>query len=193
MRSCYRVIILIIAALSGFSAVDCVESQDFPYLAPVAPEFDGSGVVQTRGPSKAPSSFGTGPKLSPITPEAMKNFGFAPPSNNAEEQVVSNQPSSNYPPPSTNGSAPSQTPPRSTVRRDPSPTAGPRQQNGPTQQPARVDCSQYPAIIANAKSEAEMQVTARYYLTCLMQDGWPMENARAQVIQTIEAAFRANR
>lgn len=193
MRSCYRVIILIIAALSGFSAVDRVESQDFPYLAPVAPEFDSSGVAQNRGPSKAPSSVGAGPKLSPITPEVMKNFGFGPRLNNAAEQVVSNQPSSNYTQPPVDGAEPTQTPPRSTVRRDPSPTGGPRQQNGPTQQPARVDCSQYPAIIANAKSEAEMQVTARYYLTCLMQDGWPMENARAQVIQTIEAAFRANR
>jgi hypothetical protein len=48
-------------------------------------------------------------------------------------------------------------------------------------------------MIAQARSEAEMQITARYYLTCLMQNGVPMENAKAQVIQTVEAVLRANR
>jgi hypothetical protein len=36
-------------------------------------------------------------------------------------------------------------------------------------------------------------MTARYYLTCLLQGGVPIENARAQVIQTIEAALRVGR
>ncbi len=193
MRSYCRILILIFVALLGFSAFDCVEPQDFPYLAPVAPEFEG-GVPQLRGPSKSQPQSGSGPKIAPVTAETMKNFGFGPPTETDQDQVVSNPPSpSNYPTPPTNWSDRNHAPSRSNVRREPPPVAGPTRQNGPIQQPQRVDCSQYPGLIANARSEAEMQITARYYLTCLLQQGWIMENARTQVIQTIEAAVRSNR
>jgi len=193
MRSYGRILIFIFVAILGFSAFDCVEPQDFPYLAPVAPEFEG-GVSQSRGPSKSQPQSGLGPKIAPVTPEIMNNFGFGPPTETAQDQTVSNPPSpSTYSTPSTNGSDPNHAPPKSNIRREPPHVAGPTRQNGPIQQPQRVDCSQYPGLIANARSEAEMQITARYYLTCLLQQGWIMENARAQVIQTIEAAVRANR
>ncbi len=194
MRSYLRIVILIFFAQLGFSAFDFVEPQDFPYLAPVAPEFDG-GVPQMRGPGKSQPQTGIGPKIAPVTPETMKNFGFGPPSENAEEQVVSNPPSplNYYPNPPANGGNRPPTPPRPTVRREPPPVAAPARQIPPVQQPQQIDCSQYPRLIASARSEAEMQITARYYLTCLLKQGWLMENARTQVIQTIEAALRGNR
>lgn len=186
MNRCYGVLTFFFLALLGVGAFDHAGSQDFPYLAPAAPEFDNSG-HQTRGPAKSNNEQTIGPKITPLTPEAIRNFGFAPPSQDHADQDSSK-------PPSTKHSAPSNTQSRPSVRQDTSkPTPGPGQNRGPAQQPRRVDCSQYPAMIANARSEAEMQITARYYLTCLLQDGWPMENARAQVIQTIEAVMRANR
>jgi len=57
----------------------------------------------------------------------------------------------------------------------------------------RPDCSQFPMMIARARSEPEMQMTARQYLTCLLKIGWNMEQARAQVISTIESTYRLAR
>jgi hypothetical protein len=192
MRSYFRIVALIFFAHLGFSAFDCVEPQDFPYLAPVAPEFDGG--AQMRGPGKSQPQTGIG-KIAPVTPETMKNFGFGPPTESAEEQVVSNPPapSNYYPNPPANGANRAHTPPRSTVRREPAPVGVPTRQNPSVQQQQQIDCSQYPRLIASARSEAEMQITARYYLTCLLKQGWLMENARTQVIQTVEAAVRGNR
>ncbi|MGC8602447.1 MAG: hypothetical protein ACP5VS_02020 [Desulfomonilaceae bacterium] len=194
MRFCSRILFFVFLAYLGFNAFDCVEPQDFPYLAPEAPEFDG-GIPQIRGPSKSQPQSGIGPKLAPVTPEAMKNFGFGPPGEGGEEQVVSNPPgpSNIYSSPPTNLPGRTQKTLKSNMAREPSQVASPTRQNAPVQQPRMVDCSQYPGLIANARSEAEMQITARYYLTCLLQQGWLMENARTQVIQTIEAVTRGNR
>ncbi len=194
MRSYIRIAALIFLAQLGFSAFDCVEPQDFPYLAPVAPEFDG-GAPQMRGPGKSQPQTRVGPKIAPVTPEIMRNFGFGPSTESPEEQVVSNPhaPSNYYPDSTANGVKGSHTPPRSKVRREPSPVNAPTRQNSSVQQPQQIDCSQYPKLIASARSEAEMQITARYYLTCLLKQGWVMEHARTQVIQTIEAAVRGNR
>jgi hypothetical protein len=182
----YRVLIFLFLALWGVGAFDYAESEDFPYLVPVAPEVDNGG-PQIRGPGKSNNNEKKGPRITPLTPEAIKNFDFAPPTHDYEAPVASK-------PPSTKQGTPSRSLSRPAVDRDaPRPTRGPRQHGTPAQQPNRVDCSQYPAMIANARSEAEMQITARYYLTCLLQNGWPMENAKAQVIQTVEAVTRANR
>ena len=182
----YRVLIFLFLTLLGVGAFDYVEPQDFPYLAPVAPEVDNGG-SQLRGPGKSNNDQKIGPRITPFEPEAIKNFGFGPPTQDYEDPIVSK-------PPSTKQGTPSQSQPRPAMRQDAyPPSPGPKQNRAPTQQPKRVDCSQYPVMIAQARSEAEMQITARYYLTCLMQNGVPMENAKAQVIQTVEAVLRANR
>ncbi len=48
-------------------------------------------------------------------------------------------------------------------------------------------------MIAKARNENEMRRMARQYLTCLMQNGWNSEQARQQVINTIETAYRYTR
>lgn len=192
MRLRYCIIIVLSIIHCWLVVPDCSRAQDFPYLAPTAPEFD-SATSASRGPSKNPNSQGIGPRISPVTPQTMKDFGFGPPTDDTQEQVVSTppvRPQNNH---STNGYPRSQTPAPSNFRRDTPPAVGQSHPVGPVQQRPRVDCSQYPALIANARSEAEMQMTARYYLTCLLQGGVPVENARAQVIQTIEAALRVGR
>ncbi len=192
MRLRYCIIIVLSIIHCWLVVPDCARAQDFPYLAPTAPEFD-SATSASRGPSKNPNSQGTGPKISPVTPQIMKDFGFGPPTDDTPEQVVSSPPVRPKNDHSTNGNPHSRTNPQSQFRQDAPPPGGRSRPIGPVQQRPRADCSQYPALIANARSEAEMQMTARYYLTCLLQGGVPIENARAQVIQTIEAALRVGR
>jgi hypothetical protein len=45
-------------------------------------------------------------------------------------------------------------------------------------------------MIAHARSEAEMRTAARLYLTCLMQNGWNLAQAKKHVISLIETARR---
>ncbi|MFH0959166.1 MAG: hypothetical protein V1897_10730 [Pseudomonadota bacterium] len=181
----YRVLFFLFLALLGVGALDRVQPQDFPYQAPVAPEVD-NGVPQTRGPGKTNNDQKIGPRIDPLAPETIKNFSFGPPTQDYQDPVVSK-------PHSNKQSAPVNSESRPAMPQDSrSPVSGPRQ-SVPAQQPRRVDCSQYPAMIANARSESEMQITARYYLTCLLQSGVPLEHAKTQVIQTIEAVTRASR
>ncbi|MGC8658922.1 MAG: hypothetical protein ACP5U1_07585 [Desulfomonilaceae bacterium] len=193
MRSLCRILILVFLVFAAFSPFNSVEPQDFPYLAPSAPEFDNAG-SPVKGPSKSGTQNGIGPKIDPVTPDALKTFGFGPPVQAPEQQTAVNPPArpnrgAQQPGNGTNGPY---MPPQPTVRREPE-MRHPARQNAPVQQPQTVDCSQYPMLLANARSEAEMQMTARYYLTCLLKQGWLMENAKAQVIQTIESVTRRNR
>jgi hypothetical protein len=44
--------------------------------------------------------------------------------------------------------------------------------------------------LANAKNQQEMQQIARYYMGCLVKNGWSQQQAKNQVITTIEGVFR---
>ncbi len=48
-------------------------------------------------------------------------------------------------------------------------------------------------MIAQARSQAEMQMTARQFLTCLMQSGWNPDQAKQHVISVIESSSRTSR
>jgi hypothetical protein len=63
----------------------------------------------------------------------------------------------------------------------------------PQPQPQQLDCSHYPIKIANARTQVEMQQIARYFLTCLMQNGWSQKQATEYVINTIESTFKVGR
>jgi hypothetical protein len=60
-------------------------------------------------------------------------------------------------------------------------------------QPGQLDCSRFPQLIAQAPNQAEMQLVAREYLTCLLKTGWNMDMARNQVINTIQTAYKLTR
>ncbi|MCL5124337.1 MAG: hypothetical protein M1511_07555 [Deltaproteobacteria bacterium] len=187
MRSHSRILILLFLVFVGFSPFNSVEPQDFPYLAPAAPELDNAG-SPLKGPSKSGTQTGIGPKIAPFEPETLKNFGFGASNQASEERAAANPPTrSNHRP-----TAPANGSPKPPMRQEPQDMSTARR-DAPVKQPRTVDCSQYPMLIANARSQAEMQITARYYLTCLLQQGWLMENAKAQVIQTIESVTRGAR
>ncbi len=179
-------------------------SQEFPYLAPAAPEFDSGGNVVKGSPVQRPSN---------------SNFSYAGPS-----EKPSRYPSFHQPPKT---SVPSDTP---RVRTEPreaprAPTYGPRtrpatpvaayrgpsqaavpgptppvasyqapmQGQIPAQMQQRTDCTEYVQRIAGARSQEEMQMAAKYYLGCLMQNGWDENTAKRQVISVIETAFTYTR
>ena len=75
--------------------------------------------------------------------------------------------------------------------RTPAPSAPPQQPVTANQ--GRPDCSSYPMMIAQARSETEMRAVAQMYLTCLLKSGWNMEQARSHVITTIESTYRLAR
>ncbi|MBI4965943.1 MAG: hypothetical protein HY913_21875 [Desulfomonile tiedjei] len=176
----------ILGLLIGWFALapHSVDAQDFPYAVPQAPEFDESGnalsssEVETGTPPRKkrsrarqdqmPQEYGSDYRtVRPYVPQD------APP---AMQQPAGPRASRGpgYPGPS---SAP---PPMAAV-----PPAGPVQD--------RPDCSQYPMVIARSRSEPEMQMAARQYLTCLLKNGWNMEQAKSQVISTIESTYKLAR
>lgn len=174
-----------------------VRGQEFPYVAPPAPEFDGRGNL-VREAAK-PGQYDSSGRQSPITPQAPIRMEAPPAPNGSAARL--NAPTSPVVAPQAPGyagrqdtqSKPArqasvpQIPDYQQTMRGPSPATSTQPQPQPIQ---RQDCSQYPMLIANSRSEAEMQMTARHYLTCLMQNGWSMDQARQQVISTIESTYR---
>lgn len=172
-------------------------AQDFPYSVPQAPEFDDRGnqiepeLADTYAPrkrSKRRSEY-TQPDNQtnlrterPYTPNGPQSAMAPPkprpegPSTGYAARPARNEPGHNFqqaPPPPPVASAP------------------PQQPTAATQ--GRPDCSRFPIMIAQARSEAEMRATAQMYLTCLLKSGWNMDQARNHVIMTIETTFRAAR
>jgi hypothetical protein len=189
--------------LVGALVVPEAFSQDFPYLVPQAPEFSSSGRMVKSGnstfrpksesrpaepavrqesyngspePARAP----TGVRASREAPKAP-TFGRYPSRRTSRKH---NQPKTQYPPQA-------QVQPRS---RPHGPTARRRSVVASAQKPApaqiqrRPDCSQFPMVIANARSQPEMRLAARRYLTCLIQNGWSQDAARKHVISVIETS-----
>lgn len=194
-RSINNLIILVVFLVS-VSFCDRCFCQEFPYVVPEAPEFDSSGSVTTPQSSgsqsdqkkpfrSAPGVFKPQVEIGSISPSQVPTAPISGNDYNAPVRpgpvrtpVVEAQPA----PPAPTTVGPSRAPVASVP---------PRGQGAGM--PPKNDCSQFPMLIAQSKSETEMQMTARHYLTCLMQGGWSMEQAREQVIRTIETAFRAGR
>ena len=168
-------------------------AQDFPYMVPEAPEFDASGAV---GKAPAPSEPVEQKKTFQSNPGVFNpkfETGALNPTRVPEAPLSSNE---NYAQPPRSG--PVRGPawegqPVSPAAQPQRPVASvPQQGTGPVTRP-QSDCSEFPMLIARSKSDTEMQMTARHYLTCLIQGGWTMEQAREQVIRTIETAYRPGR
>jgi hypothetical protein len=178
---------MILGLLVGcFAAVPhAAKAQDFPYAVPQAPEFDTEGNHAPSGEADTEDP--------PRRKRSRARHEQSPPSSQSDYRAV-----------------------RPYVSQEPSPSVqpppGPKaplgaSYQGPTMAPAppaaapappgsaqnRPDCSQYPMMIARSRSEPEMREIAKQYLTCLLMNGWNMEQARSHVIATIESTFRLAR
>lgn len=168
-----------------------VSAQGFPYngpTAPVAPEFDERGNpvqpgYESPGPPKrrsnAAGSRGTGE--APADYRAVRPYVQRPSSQGRIVAPANPQPPQYQPPPG--GPTP--------VAATPSQPMGPNQPGSTFRE--RPDCSAYPMMIAQARSQGEMQGLAKEYLTCLIGNGWDMEQAKKQVITTIETTYLPGR
>ncbi|MEJ2717095.1 MAG: hypothetical protein P8182_08135, partial [Deltaproteobacteria bacterium] len=189
-------------------------AQEFPYLAPEAPEFDQQGAYVGSGPVEKPET--RAPAPAEVTPRAKprrnKRAGTiqpVPPRGSAAGPIGRSAPKA-----PTFGSRARSAPHRNTYRRSPTPRYAPRRR-APTRQPPRQyagprhsppmasrpgaapgavqqapDCTQYPMMIAQARSEGEMRMAARQYLTCLLRNGWSLAQAKKHVISVIETSYR---
>jgi hypothetical protein len=189
-------------------------AQEFPYLAPEAPEFDRQGVYVGSGRAEEPGTSAPAPAevAPPAKPRRNNHAGTlqpVPPSSSAVGPIGRSAPKA-----PTFGSRARSAPHRNTYRRAPTsryaprrraPTRQtPRQYAGPRHGPPMAsrpgavpgavgqapDCTQYPMMIAQARSEGEMRMVARQYLTCLLRNGWSMAQAKKHVISVIETSYR---
>lgn len=159
-------------------------AQDFPYMVPQAPEFDESGNALLPGQPEAvePSSRKRSrTRVDQPQPGPRTDYRTARP-------YVPQDPPAMEPPAGRGGMgipAPTRPP------NGPPPRGYTQPPSGPVQ--GLPDCSQFPMMIARSRSEPEMQAVARQYLTCLLKSGWNMEQARNQVIATIESTYKLAR
>lgn len=179
--------------LSCHGSWESALAQEFPYSAPRAPEFDYRG--NYLGPGSEPpssqkdSSHDDGQvresrgrsyytSVRPYAPQAPNpRHGSSSSPRRYEPTAPQRVP--------VEASTPVQPPPQ--VQPQPHPQPQPQVQQQP------VDCSGYPMAIARARSQGEMQMIARQYLTCLLKTGWPQDQARQQVIKTIESTYAVTR
>ena len=166
--------------------------QEFPYLAPQAPEFDARGNLIPSAPTES-----RGPNYSRQSEETISSNNqppdgnyfkpgkapFAAPSAPGLDNFQNQQ--------STGGRTSTASAPavqRNPVRQDRAPSSGfpTSVEQRPTGGQTVSDCSLFPAMIAQARSQAEMQMTARQFLTCLMQSGWNPDQAKQHVISVIK-------
>ncbi len=166
-------------------------AQDFPYSVPQAPEFDRRGNHIESGPESEDN----------YAPPKRSRHHSRHRSHDDQADLRSVRP---YAP---NGPQPMAAPPQPHPAVPPTSYAArqapqPRQIQTPPPQSApqppptpqgRPDCSRYPMMIAQARSEGEMRAVAQMYLSCLLKSGWNMEQARNHVIMTIETTYRAGR
>lgn len=189
-------------------------AQEFPYLAPEAPEFDQRGMYVGSGRAEEPERTGPAPTLSAPPAKPARNnrastFQHVPSNGSAVGPIGRSAPRA-----PTFGSRSRSVPDRNIRRRRPAPHYAPprpRPPQGPSRQytgrgrippvastpgtvPGAVqqagDCSQYPMMIAQARSEGAMRIAARQYLTCLLRNGWSMAQAKKHVISVIETSYR---
>jgi len=173
----------------GASLCSIVLAQDFPYAVPQAPEFDGTGNPMRAEPREQPYSNRKSQSYRPGSVENAAPVNYPSDRSYVRQEAAPRAPEPTAAPPVSGYPAP---PPRVPTQA----AARPQQQPPAPQRPQvqeRSDCSQFPMLIARSQSDAEMQITSRRYLTCLLENGWNMDQARQQVINTIEAAYRPGR
>lgn len=183
-------------------------AQDFPYSVPQAPEFDDGG-NQVATPSRAapdrattkrqhlsrPSVEDEGIDYRSVRPYVPQDTQYQRPPRSQRQEAAS--PAQRYPAPQPEQyGAPQMAGPMPVNPQPygPAPVRTPATAvPAPVQPQERPDCSVYPMIIAQSRSETEMQMAARRYLSCLMQNGWNQEQAKMHVISTIESSYRLTR
>jgi len=187
MGRCGFVFPAILALLIGCVAVipHVAEAQDFPYAVPQAPEFNGGGNELPSGQADtelSPRRRRSRARQEQPPPASWTDYRTARPYVPQDASSAMRQPAG---PRAQRGST------------YPGPASAPPPAVGTTPPPGSVqdrpDCSQYPMMIARSRSEPEMQMTARQYLTCLLKNGWNMEQARNHVIATIESTYKLAR
>jgi hypothetical protein len=163
-------------------------AQDFPYAVPQAPEFDTGGGVLPPALAEEPVPE---PKFQQPQPSQRKR------SRSSTEHKTDYRTVRPYVPQDTQPPAPSYSqvpqPPISSPPQMGNPAVASTPPGPPPQMQQRLDCSKFPMLIAQAKSDQEMQWTARLYLTCLVRSGWNEEQAKQQVVNTIESTYRLAR
>ena len=189
--------------LLGALVVPEAFSQDFPYLVPQAPEFSSSGRMVKSGnsafrpkpesrpaePAVRQESYDGSPEPAPASTgvSVSRRAPKAPTFGRYSSRRVSrkrSQPKTPYPS-QMQVKPPSRAHGPTAQRR---PVVASAQKPAPAQIQRRPDCSQYPMVIANARSQSEMRIAARRYLTCLIQNGWSQAAARKHVISVIETS-----
>lgn len=169
-------------------------AQDFPYAVPQAPEFDtGDGMAPPASVEESPPT----PGSEPSSPRRGRSSKQPKPDYRAVRPYVPQEtaPSVAGPqiPHAPEMPAPQARPPRMQPPQMGNPAVASTPPGPPPQMAPRLDCSKFPMLIAQAKSDEEMQWTARLYLTCLVRSGWSEEQAKQQVINTIESTYRLAR
>jgi hypothetical protein len=192
-------------------------AQDFPYSVPQAPEFEyrGNSTGDPSGTSADRPSTKRSPHSRPQMEDEPVDYRsvrpYAPQDGQPPQRVRRSRPDSaspspryatpapeGYGPPQDTRSAPltpegyGPAPIRTPAAAMPTPAQRPptAAMPAPTQPEERPDCSMYPMVIARSRSDPEMQMAARQYLSCLLKNGWNMDQARMQVISTIESTYR---
>jgi hypothetical protein len=181
-----------------------VFAQDFPYIAPQAPEFDNRGNHLERVFPRSSSPV-RGQERRPVPTDNAMRSDYPPIQQESPQVGLPIVPGPLFSPQAPTHSrsqdgqqkfrapiSPSQIPEYTPPRVRP-PTVASTPPDSSAQIQELSDCSQYPILIAGARSENEMQFTARRYLTCLVQNGWNEDQARQQVIRIIETSFRPPR
>jgi hypothetical protein len=212
-----RVGIVLFALGLALGVAQCCVAQDFPYSVPQAPEFEyrgnpaaaSSGTNADRRPTKR--SHHSRPQMEDEPIDYRSVRPYAPQDGQPPQPVRRSRPdlaspAPRYATPAPEGYGPPQdirsvpvtpegygpAPIRAPASAMPAPAQRPPAAGmpAPVQQEERPDCSVYPMIIARSRSDPEMQMAARQYLSCLLKTGWNMDQARMQVISTIESTYR---
>jgi len=186
-------ILVVLGALFilGTAQPSSTDAQVFPYMAPQAPEFDDRGRSTESKPARDSypenySSVITPPRPSwdPGNQSAKPSGPRAAPRLDPKHRVAPQAPEF--------GSVPNRTP-YGPVRPGPAAPVATAPGPPPAAAPQRLDCSQFPMLIAQARSEAEMRAQAVQYLTCLVQSGWDQNTAKNHVSSVIESSYRLMR
>lgn len=162
-----------------------VYAQDFPYSVPRAPEFDHRG--NYLGPGSDPTT----------SQQRSSSNGGQEHASQGRAYYTAVRPYAPQAPDPRQGvdAAPQgqQAPRPQRIRATASTPPAPQPEPQPQQAQQPPDCTGFPMAIARARSQGEMQMLARQYLTCLMKTGWPQDRAREQVIRTIESTYALTR
>lgn len=169
-------------------------AQDFPYAVPQAPEFDTGNGLLPPGSIEEPAP---DPRMVPPAPSHSRRSRSSG-ERKTDYRAVRPYVPRDTPPPAMASpqSPPIPAGPQIPVTEAPqigNPAMASTPAGPPPQMEPRLDCSKFPMLIAQAKSDQEMQWTARLYLTCLVRSGWNENDAKKQVISTIEGTYRLAR